>query len=265
MSPIEPPTQPTHGHARGPRFRLCSAVASFAGFRLERENPSRHHVGQQILRWAADHGAVAVVLPAGFVRARTEERDDLLRALDPLLESAAALGISMTVGVDACTPNWEEHFPRDPIVSQGALPYFAVTTSTEGDAPQVFRQRSTTNGNWHLTPGRGNDEVHLTSAGTRKIGVVLSGEIFNVSVRRGLEAASPGIAVVPAHWASVGCRQWRVLAHMARLGIPVLRSAHAKGPAANVLWKGSAKVGSALVPGHFQAGMFSAVAHVFDV
>jgi hypothetical protein len=251
--------------ARRQRLRLCSVVASFAGFRLEGANATRHRLGQQIIRWAAAEGANALVLPAGFMRAKSEGRDDILNAVDVLLATAMEHHIGVTVGVDACDPNWEENFPRDPAVSLGTLPYFAVTTCTRNIAPRVFRQRSTTNANWQLAPRGANAEVRLATAGRMPIALVLSGEVFSVPVRQGLGAARPWVAVVPAHWASVGCRQWSVVAHLGKLGIPVIRAAHAKAGAANVLWRGRTKLGPVIAPAPFREGMFSALAHIFDV
>ena len=106
----------------GKRQRLCAVVASFEGFRLRHANPIRQAVAQNIMRWAAAHDVATVVLPAGYIRARSVGHDDILRDTHPLLDTAAECDVGLVVGVDACSPDWEDLFPRDPFVAQGALP-----------------------------------------------------------------------------------------------------------------------------------------------
>jgi hypothetical protein len=244
---------------------VCSVIASFAGYRVEHQNPTRHRAGQRIIRWAFGNRADIVVLPAGFARAHSERPDDLLCAVEPLLVTAYQYDIRLAVGVDACGPDGEDRVAEDRLVWRGMLPYFAVVSSTTRAPPQVFRQRSTTNTNWQIAPEGVNTDVRLTNVGGNSVAIVLSGEVFSVPVRRGLEAARPSVAVVLAHETSLGRRQWDGLARLGKLGIPALRAAHALGRASNVLVRGSEKAGPVVAPIHLQDGEFSTFAHIFEV
>ena len=189
----------------------------------------------------------------------------MLDAAAGIISVAERANLAVLVGVDACPPDWEDTTPRDPSVSQGALPYYAVAKSMSDASPRVFRQRSTTQANWKLAPNGVNDAVHEMTAGATPVAVVLCGELFSPPVLTGLATTRPPLAVVAAHWTRKGLRKSRGTEEFSRVGVPLVRAVHARSVAENVLWKDGSKVAPTLGDARFRDGDFEATAGVFEV
>jgi hypothetical protein len=245
--------------------RVCTVVASFAGFRSEHGNASRLAVAFEVLAWAASCGVTLVAFPAGFLRASSESPDAVVEAAAGIVSVAERAKVAVLVGVDACPPDWEDTTPRDPSVSLGALPYYAVAKSLCDASPLVFRQRSTTQANWKLAPTGVNDAVYRMTAGATPVAVVLCGELFSPPVLTGLTTARPPLAVIAAHWTGKGLRKSRGTEEFSKVGVPMVRAVHARSVAENVLWKAGSKVAPTLGDVRFRDGDFEATAGVFEV
>ena len=249
-------------------LRVCTMVASFAGFRKEQGNASRLVVAFEVLSWAAAQGATMVVFPAGFLRARSERVDDVLGVAQGLVSVAERERIAILVGVDACPPDWEDGRLRDSVVAHGALPYFAVAKSVPALPTVIFRQRSTTSTNWKLAPTATNNSVYQLSANKATIAVILCGEVLNVPVLKALGIARPQLAVVAAHWAGMGPKPSWILDVSDKLGLPILRSVHARAGADKMLtmvWRGRTKLPPVLGGSRFADAGFEILAGIFEV
>jgi hypothetical protein len=191
--------------------------------------------------------------------------EDVLAVADGIVAFAEREGVAVLVGVDSCPPDWEDGRPRDSAVSLGALPYFAVAKSVPPSSTVVLRQRSTTNVNWKIAPATPNEGVYELTAGSAAVAVILCGEVFNVPVLKALAASRPQLAVVVAHWAGKGPRQSWILDVSDKVGIPLVRSVHARAGAEHVLWKGRTKVAPVVGGVRFRDAGFEVHAAIFDV
>ena len=104
----------------------------------------------------------------------------------------------------------------------------------------MWRQRSTTSDDARAVPEGKSDEVRALVVAGRIVGVVLSGEGFNPTIRERLAELKPALAVMPAHVAG-GLRHWQALGWLRDHGVPAVRAVHVGAGIENRLWRGRGK------------------------
>lgn len=236
-------------------MKVCSVISGIEGFRSLRGNARRLEVACSGLKWAAANGSDLMVFPAGYLRARSSATADLLDAAVALLAEARRQRVALVVGVDTCSSSWVDKSGRTSFIETSALPYFAIAWSPSLVRPKVWRQRSTTSGNWGLAPTERNAEVRTLPLGKTNVAVALCGEAFSKPVRDGIVSSGVKLVVLPAHVAG-GLRHWRALSYFRDHGVPAVRAVHASGSAENLLWRGRSKVSAVSESATFIEGDF---------
>jgi hypothetical protein len=210
-------------------LRVCTTTVTTDGRAEWKSNDERVAWARELIATYA-HIIDLLVLPAGYLRSRSE--GEVREVAAPIIDAARKTKIAVILGVDSQdAPATVEK------VRRSALPYFLVAWSPRTPRPIVWRQRSTTSADAREAPDATAREPRLLPIKRARVAAVACGEIFSASIRKLVREHVPDLAVLAAHTAS-GARHWAAQRSLARLGVPSLRSVHAKSDARNVLdWR----------------------------
>jgi hypothetical protein len=233
-------------------LRVCTTTVSTDGLAEPNSNEERIALARELIESYGRHRiADLVVLPAGYLRARSEA--EVLKVATPIIDAARKVKVAVILGVDsqdAPAAVAREGRPRPDAarrpegpttqlsrVRRGALPYFLVAWSPKSPKPIVWRQRSATHSDAREAPAGQVSQPRLLPVKTSRVAALACGEIFSAPIRRVVAEHVPDLAVLAAHRAS-GARHWAAQRSLAGLGVPSLRSVHAKADARDVLtWR----------------------------
>lgn len=189
-------------------------------------NDRRLRAAEQALAKAAELGADAIALPAGFFTTRTSQARD--STATSLISIAKRENIAVIFGVDQDVKNLSRDFR--PEVRRGTLPFYAYAWSA-GDkgVPHCWNQRSIDSYNQWDCPQSDCEQVRLLKIEEETLGVLICGEIFNQRIRKALENHAPMSKVV-IDVAHVGqrFRVYQGMKALARVGLSSVCSVHAQ-------------------------------------
>jgi hypothetical protein len=164
-----------------------------------------------------------VVLPAGFLKARSE--GEVREVAAPVIDAARAAKVAVIIGVDAAGKG---------SAKKGSLPYFLVGWSPGLPSATVWRQRSQTSADAGDVPSAALDEARALRVAGRCVAPIACGEVFSPAVRERVAEMRPHLAVLAAHSAG-GARHWAGQRCLARLGVRSVRAVHAATEARDFL------------------------------
>lgn len=199
-------------------LRVCTAVV-----RAElKSNEERVELARRVI--AEQPGRIdLIVLPAGFLRARSE--GEVREVAAPLLTAARKAKVAVMFGVDAGARG---------SVRAGSLPYFLLGWSPGQSKASLWRQRSITSADAGEAPHQAFASARALEVKGQKVAPIVCGEVFSPRVRDSVAKLKPVVAVLAAHTAG-GARHWAGQRCLAQLGVRSVRAVHATTQARDLL------------------------------
>lgn len=182
-------------------MKLIQTVVSSRGFRDPAANDERMGLLASLLGLASRSDARLLLVPAGFLTARSEaEVSGLVEDVDRV---AGKAGVAVIGGVDVSGPAPRRGQDVEDLVRAGRLPFFGfaagpVRFPAGGEHP--WRQTSIDSSNAEMVPDHAVPSAgRLVAVDDTRVGVLVCGELFSPRARRGLVQAGPHLAVDVGH------------------------------------------------------------------
>lgn len=205
-------------------MKLATTTVSREGYADEKWNSKRLSIAERALAKAKELGADVLVLPAGFLAARTSKARDSLAT--SLINIATRQNIAVVFGIDQDVKNLSKDFR--PEIRKGTLPFYAYAWSaTDQGSPCAWNQRSIDGDNQRDASEARCREVPLLRIKDETVAVLICGGIFNRRVREALSTFNPRPKVVVdiAH-DGLRFRVWQGMKALAALGLASVCSVH---------------------------------------
>ena len=167
-------------------MRFVQAVVSAAGFREPSWNPRRMKLLEALLRVVTQEDANLLVLPGGFLTAKSEGA--VVYQVAAVAKLAEDAGLAIIGGVDVYATEISKRVAESgqriaDLISSRRLPYFGFAVgrvALGNDCVHPWRQTSTSGKNSEQVseadvPGAGR----LVRIAGRQVGVLICGELFN--------------------------------------------------------------------------------------
>jgi hypothetical protein len=181
--------------------KLIHAVVSSRGFRDPAGNPERVGLLTALIGLAARSDARLLLVPAGFLTARSEA--EVLGLVEDVDRLAGKADVAVIGGVDVSGPAPKRGQDAENMVRGGRLPFFGfavgpVRFPEGGEHP--WRQSSIDNSHAEMVPDRAVPSAgRLVAVDDTRVGVLVCGELFSRRARHGLVEAGPHLAVDVGH------------------------------------------------------------------
>ncbi|MBA4192339.1 MAG: hypothetical protein C0467_30580 [Planctomycetaceae bacterium] len=172
-------------------MKLIQTIAAGQGFREPEYNPTRLKTLRTLLDAALDQRADLLLLPGGFLTARTER--ELPSLVAQLTELADVAKLTIAVGVDLPEPT------SGKAIRSPQLPYFGFVCGTTSGGP--WRQTSSTGENAaDVAEGDVPGANRVVSVAGSRVGVLICGELFSWWARQSFAELELELALDLGHY-----------------------------------------------------------------